>query len=201
MSRSELKARARAQLGGGIFKEAWLMAVLLVLVLGALTGSAATATVGVAAIILVGPLSYGSNYAFLKTAREGGSINMGDLFKGFTADFSQTFLIGLMTTIFTALWSLLFVIPGIVKAYAYSLAYYIKVDHPEYGWRECIQQSQSMMNGHKMELFVLDLSFLGWLIVGAFCFGIGELWVSAYMEAAHAQFYEGLLAAPRYIND
>ena len=49
-----------------------------------------------------------------------------------------------------------------------------------------------MMNGHKMDLFILDLSFIGWMIVGSLCLGVGTLWVSAYMEAAHAHFYESI---------
>ena len=114
------------------------------------------------------------------------------MFKGFSSDFGQNLLIGLMTAIFTALWSLLLIVPGIVKAYSYSMVYYIKADHPEYDWRQCIAESQAMMNGHKMDLFILDLSFIGWMIVGSLCLGVGTLWVSAYMEAARAHFYESI---------
>ena len=72
------------------------------------------------------------------------------------------------------------------------MAVYIKVDHPDYDWKQCIDESQRMMQGHKGELFVLDLSFIGWLFVGACCCGVGTLWVNAYMAAAHSQFYENL---------
>ena len=82
------------------------------------------------------------------------------MFRGFQDDFGGTFLIGLMTSLFTFLWSLLFVIPGIVKMYAYSMAYYIKLDHPDYGWKACIDESRQLMDGHKWEKFVLDLMFL-----------------------------------------
>ena len=119
-------------------------------------------------------------------------MNIPDIFNGFRDDFSNTFLIGLMTTLFTMLWSLLFVIPGIVKAYSYSMAMYIKNDNPDYDWRKCIDESQEMMSGHKADLFMLDLSFLGWMIVGTLCAGVGVFWVNAYMSAAHAQFYEDL---------
>ena len=99
---------------------------------------------------------------------------------------------GLMSSLFVLLWSLLLLIPGIVKSYAYEMIYYIKADHPEYDWRACLKESQKMMKGHKGELFMLDLSFLGWYLVGALCLGIGDLWVIPYHEAAKAQFYLNL---------
>lgn len=105
-------------------------------------------------------------------------------------------LLQIVISIFVFLWSLLFVIPGIVKAYAYSMAYYIKLDHPDYGWNACITASRQMMDGHKWEKFVLDLSFLGWIIVGSLCLGVGTLWVTPYMEAANAQFYEYVRTCP-----
>lgn len=192
MTRKELKARAREQLGGKIFGNIWLMAVLAVFIYGAITSAASVVIPGLGALILIGPVTYGMKKMFLKQARDHREMELGDLFNGFTDDFGQTLLIGLLTSIFTFLWGLLFVIPGIVKYYAYSMAYYIKADHPDYDWRQCISESQAMMKGHKWELFVLELSFLGWGIVGAMCLGVGTLWVSAYMEAAHAQFYESI---------
>lgn len=151
---------------------------------------------GIGALLVVGPLEYGMAYIFLKQARDHQPVQLGDMFRGFQDDFGGTFLIGLMTSLFTFLWSLLFVIPGIVKAYAYSMAYYIKLDHPDYGWKACIDASRQMMDGHKWEKFVLDLSFLGWIIVGSLCLGVGTLWVTPYMEAANAQFYEYVRTCP-----
>lgn len=81
--------------------------------------------------------------------------------------------------------------------YAYSMAYYIKLDHPDYGWKACIDESRRLMDGHKWEKFVLDLSFLGWIIVGSLCLGVGTLWVTPYMEATNAQFYEYVRCCPR----
>ena len=192
MTRSELKARARAQLGNKIFGSIWLYAVLACFVCGAICAAAGSIIPGLGAFIVIGPMSYGLKYLFLKQARDGQEMQLGDLFKGFTDDFGQTLLIGLLSNIFIMLWSLLLIVPGIVKSYAYSMAYYIKVDHPEYDWRQCIAESQAMMKGHKGELFMLDLSFIGWLIVGAMCLGVGTLWVNPYMEASRAQFYENI---------
>lgn len=189
MTNAELKAKAREQLGGTIFGNLWLMAVLACLIVGAITYAAGTIIPGLGAILVTGPIFYGQDKLFYKHAVENGDIEVEKLFDGFKDDFGGIFVLGLLMDIFTALWSLLLVVPGIVKAYSYSQAYYIKADHPDYDWRTCIRESMALMNGHKMELFLLDLSFIGWYIVGALCFGVGTLWVKAYQNAAHAQFY------------
>ena len=186
MTRAELKAKARAQLGNNIFGNLWMMPLLVCLIFTVITGAAGTIIPGIGAVILLGPLSYGQSYVFLKQSRYGGQVELGDIFSGFTTDFAQTFLIGLMTGIFTILWSLLLVIPGIIKMYSYSLVYYLKADHPEYDWRTCLRESEKMMKGHKWQLFVLDLSFIGWYLVGALCLGVGDLWVVPYHEATKA---------------
>lgn len=193
MSRSELKALAKKQLGGGIFQSAWLLALVACLIVSAINSVASSIIVG--ALIVFGPLTYGLSYVFLKQARDNQPMELGDVFKGFTDDFGGTLLLGLLQTVFILLWSLLFIIPGIIKSYAYAMAFYIKVDNPSYGWSECLKASTAMMKGHKMELFVLDLSFLGWYIVGALCLGVGTLWVAPYHSATHAQYYRSLAAS------
>lgn len=192
MNRAEIKARARAQLGGGIFQNAWMMGLVVCLLIGLLETTATSVLPVVGGILVLGPLEYGMAYIFLKQARDGQPVQMGDMFRGFQDDFGGTLLIGLMTGLFTFLWSLLFFIPGIVKAYSYSMVYYIKVDHPDYDWKMCIDESRRMMNGHKWEKFVLDLSFIGWILVGSLCLGVGTLWVTPYMTAAEANFYESI---------
>ena len=190
MDRAELKARARAQLGGGIFQNLWMMGLAVCLLIGLLESAAMTILPAIGALIVIGPLEYGQAYIFLKQARDRQPVQLGDMFRGFQDDFGGTFLIGFLSQLFVALWSLLFLIPGIVKSYAYSMAYYVKLDHPDYGWKACIDESRRLLNGHKWETFVLDLSFLGWILVGALCLGVGTLWVTPYMAATEAQFYE-----------
>ena len=197
MDRAELKARARAQLGGGIFQNLWMMGLAVCVLIGLLESAAATILPAIGALIVIGPLEYGQAYIFLKQARDRQPVQLGDMFRGFQDDFGGTFLIGFLSQLFVALWSLLFIIPGIVKFYAYSMAYYVKLDHPDYGWKACIDESRRLMNGHKWEKFVLDLSFLGWIIVGSLCLGVGMLWVTPYMEATNAQFYEYVRCCPR----
>lgn len=189
----ELKTRAKEQLGGAIFGRKWLIAVLVMIITAAVSGIAARIH-PVASLLVLGPVMYSVAFLFLKQSRDNEEMNLNDLIKGFTDDFSGNLLLGLMRNLFITLWSLLFVIPGIIKTYSYSMAFYIKADNPDYDWRTCLDASTAMMNGHKMELFMLDLSFLGWLILGALCAGVGSFWVAAWMQAAHAQFYNNLLS-------
>lgn len=194
MDRVQIKELSKQQLGGNIFNSKWLMGLLVCLIVMIITGACSFVPFAgaVGALILAGPLNFGIAYVFLKLARTGEEIVVGDIFEGFKSDFGGTILLTIMIGIFTFLWSLLFVIPGIVKAYSYSMAYYIKVDHPEYDWHQCINASKEMMNGHKADLFVLDLSFIGWIIVGSCLCGVGLLWVEPYMESARANFYESI---------
>ncbi len=191
MSRVEIKAEARAMLGSGIFADGWLMALLVCLIAQVICAAAGTIVPGIGGVLVMGPIYCGLSAVFLTRRRTGRSIKVGDMFGGFN-DFGQTFLLGLLVSLFTALWSLLFVVPGIVKFYSYSQAYNIKAGHPEYDWRACINASKEMMQGHKAELFVLDLSFLGWYILGALCLGFGTLWVYPYHFAARTVFYDKL---------
>lgn len=200
MDRAELKRRARAQLGGNIFSSRWLTAVLvaLVLLLGSGTifdlgnqSSGKILKVGLG-LLLGGPLEYAASYLFLKQARDDQPMEVDDLLKGFREDFGGLFLLNLMETIFVFLWSLLLIVPGIIASISYAMCFFIRADHPEYDWNTCLQMSKQMMEGHKMEYFVLELSFLGWEIVGVLCLGVGMLWVNSYICATKAQFYEQL---------
>ena len=199
MTRQEMKARAKQQLGGSIFGNEWMMALAVLLVEGAILGAAASITSGIGTLILAGALGVGVAIAFLGQMRTG-AIRFENMFDGFKNDFGGNLLLGLMMGIFEFLWSLLFVIPGIVKSYSYAMSYYIKADNPDYGWNDCIQASMELMDGHKWELFVLDLSFIGWYIVGGLCFGIGTLWVAPYHMATRTQFYESIKHQPQMID-
>jgi uncharacterized membrane protein len=87
------------------------------------------------------------------------------------------------------LWFLLFIIPGIIMAYAYRMVPYILADNPNIGYRRAVQLSTQMTQGHKLHIFVLDLSFLGWLILGVLAFFVGVLFVLPYINAANAELY------------
>lgn len=95
--------------------------------------------------------------------------------------------------LFTALWTLLLIIPGIVKSYQYKMIPYILADNPDIEWREAFDLSKRMTDGHKMDLFILDLSFIGWKILsGITCGLVGIFYVTPYYEQTMAEAYETL---------
>ena len=89
----------------------------------------------------------------------------------------------------TLLWLFLFIVPGVIKAYEYSMIPYLLAENPNLSADEAFSLSKQMTTGQKMDLFVLDLSFLGWIILGAICCGIGLLFVQPYPEATKAEVY------------
>ena len=191
-SASELRRRARETLGGNIFKSPWLYALLVGIITAAIASVASFIPVG--SILIAGPIAIGTAAYFLNRVRRRVEYdNLEILFDGVRNDLGDNIIIGILNAVFIALWSLLFVIPGIVKSYSYSMAYYIKLDHPEYTPTEAITESRRLMNGNKMRLFCLQLSFIGWAIVCIFTFGIGTLWLIPYMNAANAEFYQDLV--------
>lgn len=98
----------------------------------------------------------------------------------------------LLKGIFNFLWFLLFIIPGIVKSYAYRMVPYILADNPNIGARRAIELSNRMTYGHKFDMFVLDLSFIGWYLLGVLALGIGVLFVAPYQHATEAELYLAL---------
>ncbi len=135
---------------------------------------------------------------FLRFMR-GENASVGELFASFRI-YRPVMVTKLLTGVYTFLWSLLFVIPGIVKGYAYSMADYIIYENPNLSADRAIQMSCQMTRGHKGDLFVLDLSWLGWQILSGITLGIlGIVYVNPYMYAAHAAAYEYLKA--QAIND
>ena len=140
-----------------------------------------------AMFLLAGPLMVGLAHYFLHLAdRNNPQIN--DLFAHFK-NFGNTLVLYLLTTIFTFLWSLLFIIPGIIAAMSYAMAPYILAEHPEIKASDAIKMSKDMMKGHKGEYFVLQLSFIGWYLLCILTFFIGFIFLSPYVSAAQAEFF------------
>ena len=189
-----LKRNARMQLGNSIFSRTWLMVMLALIICDIILSTAGSIAVGIGALILTGAFSYGSARIVLSLIRGKEDIDLSDLFSGFREGFDQTLLLGLLQSLFIALWSLLFVIPGVIKSYSYALASHIQQDEEQKDWKYCLEKSEAMMKGHKWQLFCLDLSFIGWYIVGSLCFGIGTLFVMPYHYTAKCNFYEALRA-------
>ena len=158
-SASIYRARARKTLGGKIFSEEWIFAMLISVAAGAVLGIS-----GPISIVLSGVIYYGVQKYYLERAR--GNVRhdaLGVCIEGFVIDVAGNIVLGILTMIFTFLWSLLFIIPGIIKAYAYSMTTYILADNPNMKAMDALRESERMMQGHKWELFCLHLSYIGWV--------------------------------------
>ena len=194
-----MKAAAKAQLNCK-----WLLTTG-VLVVGALILSAVSFTI-IGSLLLAGAIEFGY-CAYLITVTRNKDSDFGKLLSGFNR-FGDVCITGILKWLFTGLWSLLFVIPGIVKSYSYAMTMYIMQDHPELSGNDAITKSRQMMDGHKFDLFILDLSFIGWYLLGALTFGILIIfYVEPYRQVTRTNFYEQLrmdyegLTAPQEVAD
>lgn len=143
-------------------------------------------------IFVFNPLEVGGFRFFRKNVEE---KNTGlDAIKEGFGDYGRTFVTLFLRDLFLSLWTMLFVIPGLVKTYSYMLVPYILKDNPELSATAAITRSRELMNGHKWEAFVLDLSFIGWyLLSGLTCGILNIFWTEPYRQSARAKFYLALL--------
>lgn len=196
MKARDFRAKAWAACKGN-----WGVAILSFLIVAIITGvcSAIPGVGALAALVITGPLMLGLAVVFSKLIK-GEKAEIANVFDGFK-NFVNSFLLYILNSIFTFLWSLLFVVPGIVMSYAYSMSFYILKDNPELSANEARKQSIEMMRGNKWRLFCLDLSFIGWALLSILTFGILMLWISPVQQASHAAFYESLKPAPAVVEE
>ena len=121
------------------------------------------------------------------------SFDIKDLFSEFHR-FTQGFLQNVLRGLYVFLWSLLFVIPGLIKIYSYAMTPFIMAENPEMTANEAITASRELMDGHKGELFCLELTFFGWMLLNILTLGLGSLALNPYMNATRAAFYKDLTA-------
>lgn len=126
---------------------------------------------------------------------DGKDVEFGQIFSK-ASMFGKAFWLRLRMGIFTFLWTLLLIIPGIIKSYAYSMSGFIMAENPEMTAKEAMQVSEKMMAGNKWRLFCLQFSFIGWQILCILSLGIGFLWLTPYMNAAIAAFYDEISREP-----
>ena len=151
--------------------------------------------IGLVLFILALPLTWGYQTLFLGAVR-GGDATAKDMFEGYNKElFSRVLTTTLLYYVYVFLWSLLLLIPGCIKSYSYAMTPYILKDNPEMKNNAAIEESMRMMDGHKLELFILDLSFIGWALLSLLTCGIGFLWLAPYMNMARVNFYEDLKKA------
>ncbi len=141
----------------------------------------------VATLIIGGPMYMGVTRIFLRIYNKE-SFELVQMFDGFK-DFARTFSAYLLMAIYTFLWSLLLIVPGIIAGLSYSMTFFIMAENPNISASDAIRQSKQMMMGYKWELFRLGLSFIGWVLLSSLTFGIGFLWLSSYYMTAFVIFY------------
>lgn len=215
LTSSEIRSQARRTLNGR-WKEAILLhlvpIVISIIVTGGIIGFSLTSLSSMAYnyeesesnIIINFVLSFvtvGISFSLLDLVRNKNYViePLKDAFQVFSKRyFIPVLLIQLLQGLFITLWTFLFIIPGIVKTYAYSQATFIYKDRSQ-GYEdgypsalECITESKLLMNGHKARLFFLHLSFIGWNILEALTFGIASIYVRPYIATAEAVFYDNL---------
>ena len=144
--------------------------------------------VGLLYSIFIGDvIRVGEQYYFIKNHYGNPALN--EIFQGFKGNYLNVVKIMLIMELKIMLWLLLLVVPGIIKAYEYSMIPCLLAENPNITMDEAFSLSKQMTTGQKMNLFVLDLSFLGWYFLGFLCFGIGALFVQPYDVAAFTEVY------------
>lgn len=190
MDRITLKNQAKEQIKGkiGIL---FVISLIIGLIEGVIGLLNFLPGVGIVVTIIVTPafaLSLSRIYLGLTASI---TPTVGDAFSGFN-DFWSSFKVTFLTGLLCFLWSLLLIVPGIIKAYSYSMAPYILAENKGMSARECLRRSKEMTNGHKMDLFVLRLSFIGWALLCAVTLGIASIWVIPYVQTTMANAYNSL---------
>ncbi|MEW6184274.1 MAG: DUF975 family protein [Thermodesulfobacteriota bacterium] len=185
----DLMLQARESLRGK-----WGLAIGATVIYFILTGliSAIPRVGWVGSLIIDGPLLLGFTIFFLSLSR-GQNPQLSQLFEGFQR-FTQALVTYLLMLLFILLWTLLFIVPGIVAAFSYAMTFFLIADDPQLSGREALQKSKALMYGNRGKLFCLFWRFFGWFLLGIITMGIGFLWIIPYLQTALAKFYDDLKA-------
>lgn len=215
---SELRAEARKKLSGNWLL--WVIAILIVSSIGSLCSTPMAAfsfsqstaygdfsvstsfspffpavCTGIFALILLitAPLQYGMCIAELRLVNDGDEKVIENLFSGFK-HFGRSLAIFILYAVFIYLWTLLLIVPGIIKIFSYSQAFYISIENPDLSANECINRSRDMMRGNKWKYFCLIMSFCGWALLCLLTLGLGFYVLMPYVKISCAEFYQDVKA-------
>lgn len=178
-NRPKIKSLAKVQLQGNFFN-----LLIITLILGLVT------LIPIAGQILAPGLTLSLCMVYLGQSY-GNNAQISNSFGG-VRHLGKAWWLTILMGFFTALWSILFVIPGIVKAISYSMAPFVLADDPTLTARQALDISKQITDGHKLDLFLVGLSFIGWSLLVSFTFGIAAIWVVPYMCATYANCYQTL---------
>lgn len=140
--------------------------------------------------VINAPLALGLAIFWISFSRNN-NPNLDQIFEGFES-WGRAIKAQLLTTIFTLLWTLLLIIPGIIAALSYSQIFYILSEDKNIGINDAIEKSKKMMYGYKWKFFRLQLRFIGWALLCILTLGIGFLWLIPYIQVTAAKFYDDI---------
>lgn len=191
MNRAEMKAQAKAMM-----KPQFATLLLTLIVSGLLAGLVNIIPVAgtIVSILIAGPLAVGATLIYT-TVTAGRKAQLEQLFEPFKTNFVTCFLANLVAGIISALYALLLIVPGIMKGYSYAMVPYVLRYEPELATMDALHRSEDLMRGHRMELFMLHLSFIGWGLLCAVTFGLAAIWVAPYTELTQTLFFDQVYGA------
>lgn len=179
--RKEIKEQAKKS----FYKRYWWH-VLIALIINILRKIASCTIVGY--FFLTGPIQTGLNHVYKKSEKDE-DIHPGHIFTGGFINYPNNLAAGALVTIFSFLWGLLFIVPGIIKLLSYDMTYYIINEKPETKANDARKLSMEMMKGYKGQLFVLLLSFIGWMLLNTLTSGVlGIFFLNSYMHQTFLNF-------------
>jgi len=189
------KNQVLMQMALGSLKGKWGIAigavVVYFLILGAIQGiTRLSPFAGIISLIIAGPMALGIIIFFINISRNQ-NAKLEQIFQGFNR-FGTSLGAYLLVLLFTFLWTLLLIIPGIIASLSYSMTFLILADDNSIGAMEAIDKSKKMMYGYKWKFFCLGLRFLGWALLCILTLGIGFLWLTPYMIVSMVKFYEDI---------
>lgn len=188
----ELTAAARARLSGK-----WNSLIPAFLIVIALSCLGMIPKIGLfISLLFTGPLTVGAAYFSLKFIRDK-NPKTGDVLEGFN-HFGKSLGTYLLMALFILLWTLLLIVPGIMKAFSYAMVFFIRADEPDLGMKASLKKSEAMMKGWRLKYFLFCCRFIGWGLLALCTAGIGFLWLMPYFYISLAGFYEDVKA--RYVS-
>jgi uncharacterized membrane protein len=175
MNRRECKETAKK-----IMKDQWIVGFVVLLIESLIVSALSTMTLGIGLFLLQSIIIIAVYNVFIN-GYAGKKYEVSDMLNGITDEITNRICLSVLKQLYTFLWTLLFIIPGIVKSYSYFLAEFISRKDPKLSATDCITKSREIMDGHKWELFVFQLSFIGWHLLAILTFGILYIWLAPYI--------------------
>ena len=178
MSRAECKELAK-----NILKDQWVVGFVIVLIQSLITSALSSMTFGIGLLLLESTILIAVYNVFIN-GYAGKKYEVNDMFTGITDELSNKICMSVLKSVYLALWTMLFIIPGVIKSYSYYLTEFIARKNPKMSASDCITKSRELMDGHKWDLFVFQLSFIGWHLLAMLTCGILYIWLAPYIMQA-----------------